>query len=66
MVEGLRVKKFLSEVSLLDQPFVKDGNTKVGALVKQANTEVVQFVRYEVVRALKWKRPTSLRKSQLN
>ncbi|HBX00306.1 MAG TPA: elongation factor Ts [Gammaproteobacteria bacterium] len=47
MVEG-RVKKFLSEVSLLDQPFVKDGNTKVGALVKQANTEVVQFVRYEV------------------
>ena len=47
MVEG-RVKKFLSEVSLLDQPFVKDGNTKVGALVKQANTEVLQFIRYEV------------------
>ena len=47
MVEG-RVKKSLSEVSLLDQPFVKDGNTKVGALVKQANTDVVQFVRYEV------------------
>lgn len=47
MVEG-RVKKFLSEVSLLDQPFVKDGNTKVGALVNQANTEVVKFIRYEV------------------
>jgi len=47
MVEG-RVKKYLAEVSLLDQPFVKDGNTKVGALVKQANTDVVQFVRYEV------------------
>lgn len=47
MVEG-RVNKYLAEVSLLDQPFVKDGNTKVGALVKQANTEVVQFVRYEV------------------
>ena len=30
MVEG-RVKKYLAEVSLLDQPFVKDGNTKVGA-----------------------------------
>ena len=27
---------------------MKDGNTKVGALVKQANTDVVQFVRYEV------------------
>ena len=47
MVEG-RGKKYLAEVSLLDQPFVKDGNTKVGALVKQANTDVVQFVRYEV------------------
>ena len=47
MVEG-RVKKYLAEVSLLDQPFVKDGNMKVGALVKQANTDVVQFVRYEV------------------
>ena len=33
MVEG-RVKKYLAEVSLLDQPFVKGGNTKVGALVK--------------------------------
>ncbi len=47
MVEG-RIKKYLAEVSLLDQPFVKDGNTKVGALVKQANTEVLQFIRYEV------------------
>ena len=47
MVEG-RIKKYLAEVSLLDQPFVKDGNTKVSALVKQANTEVLQFIRYEV------------------
>lgn len=47
MVEG-RVKKYLAEVSLLDQPFVKDSNTKVGALVKQANTQVLQFIRYEV------------------
>ena len=51
MVEG-RVKKYLAEVSLLDQPFVKDGNTKVGALVKQANTDVVQFVRYEVAEGI--------------
>ena len=47
MVEG-RVKKYLAEVSLLNQPFVKDGNTKVGALVKQANTQVLQFIRFEV------------------
>jgi len=47
MVEG-RVKKFLAEVALVDQPFVKDPNTKVGALVKSAGAEVVEFVRYEV------------------
>jgi len=47
MVEG-RVKKYLAEVSLLDQPFVKDGNVKVGALVKQAGVQVQGFLRYEV------------------
>jgi len=47
MVEG-RVKKYLAEVSLLDQPFVKDGNVKVGVLVKQAGVQVQSFLRYEV------------------
>ncbi len=47
MVEG-RIRKFLAEVSLLDQPFVKDGNSKVGDLVKQAGVEVTRFLRYEV------------------
>ncbi len=47
MVEG-RVKKYLAEVSLLDQPFVKDGNVKVGALVKQAGVQVASFLRFEV------------------
>jgi len=47
MVEG-RVKKYLAEVSLVDQPFVKDPNQKVGALAKSAGLEVVNFVRYEV------------------
>mgnify|MGYP005695950775 CR=1 FL=1 len=47
IVEG-RVKKFLAEVSLLDQPFVKDGDIKVGKLVADAGTEVVSFARYEV------------------
>ena len=47
MVEG-RVKKYLAEVSLLDQPFVKDGNVKVGTLVKQAGVQVQGFLRYEV------------------
>ena len=47
MVEG-RVKKFLAEVSLLDQPFVKDGDIKVSKLLADAGTEVASFVRYEV------------------
>ncbi len=47
MVEG-RVKKFLAEVSLVDQPFVKDPNQKVGALAQAAGLTVNGFVRFEV------------------
>lgn len=45
---GGRVKKFLAENSLVDQPFVKDPETTVGALVKKAGADVDSFVRYEV------------------
>ncbi|MGK0223012.1 MAG: elongation factor Ts, partial [Limisphaerales bacterium] len=47
MVEG-RVKKYLAEVSLVDQPFVKDPSQKVGQLASAAGTDVVKFVRFEV------------------
>ena len=47
MVMG-RVKKFLAENALLDQPFVKDPDTTVGALVKKAGADVAEFVRFEV------------------
>ncbi len=47
MVEG-KVRKFLAEVSLVDQPFVKDSNMKVSKLLKDAGAEVTRFVRYEV------------------
>ena len=47
MVAG-RVRKYLAEVSLLDQPFVKDPNEKVGGLANAAGVEVEQFVRFEV------------------
>lgn len=47
MVEG-RVRKYVAEVTLLDQPFVKDPELTVSALVKKAGAEVVNFVRYEV------------------
>lgn len=45
---GGRISKFLKEVSLLDQPFVKDPNTTVGQLVKAAGAEVESFVRLVV------------------
>ncbi len=47
MVEG-KVRKFLAEVSLMDQPFVKDSNMKISKLLKDAGAEVVSFVRFEV------------------
>ncbi len=45
---GGRINKFLKEVSLNDQPFVKDPNTTVGKLVQDAGAEVVAFERLVV------------------
>jgi elongation factor Ts len=45
---GGRVKKYLAENSLLDQPFVKDADITVGALVKKAGADVLEFARFEV------------------
>jgi len=47
MVEG-RIRKYLNEVTLLGQAFVKDPDQTVEKLLKSANAEVKQFVRYEV------------------
>ncbi len=47
MVEG-RLRKFLSEVTLVGQPFVKDPDTTVGKLLKSKGANVNQFVRFEV------------------
>jgi elongation factor Ts len=47
MVAG-RIKKFLKEVTLLGQPFVKDPDQTIEQLLKQANATVNRFVRYEV------------------
>ncbi|WP_407296135.1 translation elongation factor Ts [Stutzerimonas zhaodongensis] len=47
MVAG-RISKFLAEASLVEQPFVKDPDVKVGELAKKAGAEIVSFVRYEV------------------
>ena len=47
MVEG-RLRKFLAEITLLGQPFVKDPDTTAEKLVKKAGATVVKFVRFEV------------------
>jgi len=47
MVAG-RMRKYLAEITLVGQPFVKDPDQTVGQLLKAAGAEVISFVRYEV------------------
>ena len=42
-----RIGKFYGEICLVEQPFVKNPDQKVGDLLKASNAEVLQFVRYE-------------------
>lgn len=47
MIEG-RISKFVDEVCLVGQPFVKDPNIKVGHYLKDKQAEVDSFIRFEV------------------
>jgi elongation factor Ts len=47
MVSG-RIAKFLKEITLLGQPFVKDPDVSVAKLLQQAGATVTGFVRFEV------------------
>ena len=47
MVEG-RIKKFLAEVALLGQPFVKNPDITVEKLLQERNAKVIRFQRFEV------------------
>jgi len=47
MVVG-RINKFLKEITLLGQPFVKDPDVSVGKLLESAGATVTAFVRFEV------------------
>jgi elongation factor Ts len=47
MVDG-RIRKFLEEVTLLGQPFVKDPDQTVEKLLKASGAEVRRFARVEV------------------
>jgi len=45
---GGRMRKFLAEITLVGQPFVKDPDTTVGKLLDGASATVISFTRYEV------------------
>ncbi len=47
MVEG-RLRKFLAEITLVGQPFVKDGDVTVGKLLDQKGASVKGFTRLAV------------------
>lgn len=47
MVEG-RIAKFLKEICLVDQPFVKNPDQTIAQLLKAGNAAVTNFIRFEV------------------
>lgn len=58
MVAG-RVGKFLKEITLLGQPFVKDPDVTVAQLLKKAGAGVTAFVRFEVGEGIEKKQENS-------
>lgn len=47
MVQG-RLSKWLAEISLVDQPYVKDQDKTVGEYLKENGSTIKSFIRYEV------------------
>lgn len=47
MIDG-RISKFLAEVTLLGQPFIKDDSLTVGKLLAAKGNAVIRFARFEV------------------
>ena len=43
-----RIRKYLAEISLTEQPFVKDKDVKIGALLSKEGAKINRFVRFEV------------------
>jgi elongation factor Ts len=43
-----RLRKYLEEVTLLGQPFVKDPDQSVAQLLQKTNARVVRFARFEL------------------
>ena len=42
-----RIGKFYSEICLVDQAFVKDPNKKVSQMLKENDSEIIEFARFE-------------------
>ena len=47
MVDG-KIKKYISEVTLVDQTFVKDNDITISELLKKNDNHVLSFHRMEV------------------
>ena len=47
MIEG-KIRKFLSEVSLTEQDFVKDPGLKINDILKENDASIIGFARFEV------------------
>ena len=47
MVEG-KIKRFLKEVTLLSQDFIKDPDTSISKLLENSDNEVISFNRFKV------------------
>ena len=47
MITG-KISKFLAEVSLTEQDFVKDPDKKISQLLSDSNATILSFVRFEV------------------
>ena len=47
MITG-QIRKFLAEVTLLGQPFIKDDKVTVGGLVAKKGNKAIRFIRFEV------------------
>ena len=47
MVEG-KIKRFLKEVTLLSQDFIKDPETSISKLLESSDNEVISFERFKV------------------
>ena len=45
---GGRIRKYLAEITLKGQPFVKDPDVTVEKLLNAKNADVIEFVRFEV------------------